>query len=94
MPIHTLPLPSQGPCLHGDPGCCCPQGTDGLPGSLCSLSGGQVAGYSLTPCSTSLDMHCAPLASGKLVGTGLGFCNFSAPGQSVSCLWSGWQMYT
>ena len=71
------------PYLHRS--CWGMQGTDGLPGSLCSLAGGAVAGYTLTPCSADLDLHCTPITAGKLVGTGLGYCNFSSPVDSVSC---------
>ncbi|CAL8460636.1 g166 [Coccomyxa elongata] len=55
-------------------------GTDGKPGSLCSISGGSVAGYNMTACTDGL--LCAPFKSGKLFGTGVGFCNLTAPGQS------------
>ena len=41
-----------------------------------------MAGYNMTACSQQL--VCAPMKSGKLVGTGIGFCNLTAPGQSVS----------
>lgn len=58
------------------------KGTDGKPGSLCSISGGSVAGYNMTACTDGL--LCAPFKSGKLIGTGIGFCNLTAPGQSVS----------
>ena len=58
------------------------KGTDGKPGSLCSISGGSVAGYNMTACTDGL--LCAPFKSGKLFGTGVGFCNLTAPGQSVS----------
>ena len=59
------------------------QATDGKPGSLCSMSGGPVAGYNMSACTQQL--VCAPMKSGKLVGTGIGFCNLTAPGQSVRC---------
>lgn len=55
------------------------QGTDGLAGSLCSLSGGDVAGYKFTPCKDNL--VCAPLANSSLAGTGVGFCNLTSGGQ-------------
>ena len=60
------------------------QGTDGLPGSLCSITGGPVAGYNLTACSTQMNLQCSPAKLGALVGSGIGFCNFTTPGQSVS----------
>ena len=55
------------------------QGTDGLAGSLCSLSGGDVAGYKFTTCKDNL--VCAPLANSSLAGTGAGFCNLTSGGQ-------------
>lgn len=60
------------------------QGTDGLPGSLCSITGGPVAGYNLTACSAQMSLRCSPPKSGRLVGSGIGFCNFTTPGQQVS----------
>lgn len=58
------------------------QATDGLAGSLCSISGGSVSGYNMTACQDGL--VCAPLRSSKLVGTGIGFCNLTSPDQTVS----------
>ena len=54
------------------------QGTDGLAGSLCSVSGAAVSGYKFTPCKDNL--LCAPLASGTLAGTGVGYCNTTKGG--------------
>lgn len=41
-----------------------------------------MAGYNFTTCSPEL--VCAPMKTGKLVGSGIGFCNLTAPDQGVS----------
>ena len=42
------------------------------------MSGAAVSSYNFTPCKDSL--LCAPLANGKLAGTGIGFCNTTKGG--------------
>lgn len=46
------------------------------------MSGAAVSGYKFTPCKDSL--LCAPLANGKLAGTGVGFCNTTKGGDVSS----------
>ena len=49
-----------------------------MAGSLCSLSGGELAGYKMAACADNL--LCAPLKDQKLAGTGVGFCNLTKGG--------------